>query len=113
MSRLHALVNPGHVENQARIAQLMRRDANPYESMETRLHAKEQQAARTDKLDPATMQQLQHAARRAVIPTSGIPCDCGVESQNAIDELPSSCGFFGSRLLIVGVVNRRGGLFVD
>jgi len=98
MSRLHALVNPGHVENQARIAQLMRRDANPYESMETRLHAKEQQAARTDKLDPATMQQLQHAARRAVDPPSVQPgtkrecfvCNTSITSRAEEKQLP--CG---------------------
>merc|ERR1719420_1079103 len=37
MSRLHEVINPGFVEHKQRMDQLMRRNHNPYEKLETRL----------------------------------------------------------------------------
>jgi hypothetical protein len=37
MSRLHEVINPGFVEHKRRMDQLMRRNYNPYEKLETRL----------------------------------------------------------------------------
>merc|ERR1719240_2556992 len=37
MSRLHEVINPGFVEHKQRMDQLMRRNYNPYEKLETRL----------------------------------------------------------------------------
>merc|ERR1719478_2124212 len=37
MSRLHEVINPGFVEHKNRMDQLMRRNHNPYEKLETRL----------------------------------------------------------------------------
>jgi hypothetical protein len=46
MSRLHEVINPGFVEHKQRMDQLMRRNYNPYEKLETRLLNAKAEAAR-------------------------------------------------------------------
>merc|ERR1719240_645144 len=55
MSRLHEVINPGFVEHKRRMDQLMRRNYNPYEKLETRLLNARAEATRQREGDPVEL----------------------------------------------------------
>merc|ERR1719321_2255462 len=93
MSRLHEVINPGFVEHKHRMDQLMRRNHNPYEKLETRLLNAKAEATRHRQGDDDVLQRERDKYLTPPEKGDGSGCFiCNKDIERKADEKLLPCG---------------------